>query len=150
MTNTERVGVASVLFLSLCILSVVLGYWWANTVPSRPNSVNANAVFLWAPHVGLPAPRRGWWLACWEHQDTSRCRLSNVNGVTEFEGEFVPYGRQGPVASGELRIAARRTERAQKLWIGDALVPLVYLDSGAVLIPYAKFDEGRRMLDRVR
>jgi hypothetical protein len=46
------------------ILIIVGAFWWANTVPGRPKNVAANAVFLWAPYVGLPAPRRGWWLAC--------------------------------------------------------------------------------------
>jgi hypothetical protein len=148
MTNTEKAVTACWVFLGLCILSVPLSYWWTNTVPARPRSVSPRAVFLWAPHVGLPSPRRGSWLACWEDRGKSRCRLSTIDGVTAFEGDFLPYGRTGLLPTAQLTIDPRKTERAKKFFIGDALVPMVYLDTGAVLIPSAKYIEGKEILER--
>lgn len=147
MTSSEKVvtGILGVLLAG--ILSVIVGYWWSNTVPSRPRSVAPNAAFLWAPHVGLPAPRRGWWLACWEDRGSDRCRLSNIGGVTEFEGDYVPYNEKGPLPLERLQIAARKTERATKFWIGGALVPLVHLKDGSVLIPVVRLKQGRAALD---
>jgi hypothetical protein len=128
------------------ILIIVGAFWWANTVPGRPKNVAANAVFLWAPYVGLPAPRRGWWLACWKSiEGPDRCRLSDINGGTEYEGEFVPYGRKPALPTDQMRINADKT-REQKLWVGEALVPLVYLRNGDVLIPVDKYEEGSQML----
>src|SRR5580704_13181400 len=74
-----------------------------------------------------------------------RCRLSDINGGTEYEGEFVPYGRKPALPTDQMRINADKT-REQKLWVGYALVPLVYLRNGDVLIPVDKYEEGSQML----
>ena len=53
---------AIVLFLaSIGVLFLVISgaYWWSNTPPGRPSDVSANGVFLWAGHLGLPAPKYG-------------------------------------------------------------------------------------------
>jgi len=136
--------------VALVVAAVPLSFWWANTVPSRPGSVAQDAVFLWAPHVGLPAPKRGWWLVCTQNQMRNQCKLSSKLGVTQFEGDFVPFNRPGPIAAPDLVIDVRRTERAQKYFIGDALVPLVYLEDGGILIPLAKLKEGSNAIKQMQ
>jgi len=39
--------------------------------------------------------------------------------------------------------------RDNKVWVGRALVPLVYLENGDILIPAAKFEDGVRLLQRL-
>jgi hypothetical protein len=131
------------------IISVVGAYWWTNTVPSRPKGVASNAVFLWAPYVGAPGPRRGWWLGCSEQTGHTRCTLSGVDGNTEYEGEFVPYDHNAAISADQLRIDANKT-RENKVWIGEVLVPLVYLDNGEVLVPTSKYQECKRLLDQLK
>jgi len=148
MTVTEKVVSAMAAAIVALIICVAIAFWWSGRVPNRPNGVSASAVFLWAPHVGLPAPRRGTWLDCWkEDQGPDRCRLSQVDGTTEYEGEFVPYGRKPPLQTDQLRINAEKT-REQKVWVGGALVPLVYVDNGEILIPADNYEAGARMLER--
>jgi hypothetical protein len=148
MTLAEK-ALYAIAALGISLILILVGaYWWSGTVPSRPKTVAANAVFLWAPHVGLPAPRRGSWLACWRViEGSDRCRLSAIDGKTEYEGEFVPYGRKPPLPTDQMSINAEKT-REQKLWVGEALVPLVYLYNGDVLIPADEYEEGSRMLNR--
>jgi hypothetical protein len=135
--------------VAVLIAGIAGAYWWANTVPSRPQGVSGNAVFLWAPYVGFPGPRRGWWLVCWEADGRNRCQLNGVDGSIEYEGEFVPYRRKGPVPASQLKIDPTKT-REHKVWVGDALVPLVYLDNGEILIPTSQYEEGRRLLDQLK
>jgi len=97
MTWFEKAAAAFAAIVVVCIFGVAGAYWWANTVPSRPKGVSSNAVFLWAPYVGLPGPRRGWWLACSEQIGHTRCTLSGVDGNTEYEGEFIPYDRNAAI-----------------------------------------------------
>ena len=39
--------------------------------------------------------------------------------------------------------------RRGAVWIGEALVPLVYLENGDVLIPASKYEEGLQLLQRL-
>ena len=95
---------------------------------------------------------RGEWLACWESKGENRCRLSSKDGITEYEGAFIPYGRKGPIAADQLLIDALKTRREDRYaeWTGKAWVPLVYLKSGDVLIPADYYDKGSLVLDRKR
>ena len=95
---------------------------------------------------------RGEWLACWESKGENRCRLSSKDGITEYEGAFIPYGRKGPIAADQLLIDALKTRREDRYaeWTGKAWVPLVYLKSGDVLIPADYYDKGSLILDRKR
>jgi hypothetical protein len=133
--------------VAFLIVGVVGVYWWTNRVPSRPPGVRADAVFLWAPAVGLPAPRRGDWLACWEESGQILCQLSDIDGSVEYKGEFIPYDQRVPIPAGELRIDSMKTRR-NKVWVGSALVPLVCLANGNILIPASKYEEGVRLLER--
>lgn len=148
MTKPMRALLMVTAIIAVLIAGIAGAYWWANTVPSRPQGVSSNAVFLWAPYVGFPGPRRGWWLACWEADACNRCKLNSVDGSIEYEGEFVLYGDKGPVPASELRINPTKS-REHKVWVGDALVPLVYLDNGKILIPASGYKAGTRLLDQL-
>ena len=145
MTLLEK----AVYLIAGLMLSMVIGfavaYWWTSRVPSRPAVVRADATFLWAPAVGLPAPRRGSWLRCWEESQHILCQLNNIDGTLEYKGEFIGYRGKNPIASSELKIDSGKT-RDDKVWVGEALVPLVYLDSGDILVPVTKYDESVRLL----
>lgn len=129
------------------LIAVVSAYWWANTEPTRPSGVSVDAVFLWAPYVWFPKHRNGWWIACWENAEHNWCRLNNFDGSVEYEGEFVPYRSKAAIAAVELRIDRSKT-RDQKVWVGDSLVPLVYLENGDVLLPFASYMDAKSLLDR--
>lgn len=146
MTLFEKAVYTVAALMLLLIAGLVGAYWWARTVPSRPKGVAANAVFLWAPAVGFPGPRRGWWLSCWENAAHNGCKLSDVDGNTEYEGEFVPYGGKPSVPIDQLKIDAEKT-RENKVFIGSTLVPLVCLENGEVLIPATKYQEGAHLLE---
>ena len=128
---------------------VIGAYWWANTVPHRPPGVPAKAVFLWAPYTGLPGQRRGWWMTCWEETGHDWCRVSDAEGRLEYAGEFISYLHKESVSDDQLGIDAIRT-REHKIWVGNALVPLVYLKNGKVLVPAAKYEDGVRLLDQLK
>ena len=149
MTLPEKVAVALAVAVIALIGVIIGGFWWARRAPSRPAGVAANAVFIWAPHLGLPAPRRGWWLVCWESFARNRCKLSDIDGNTEYEGEFIPYGSRGPLPADQLKIDTDET-RKHKVWVGDALVPLVYLKNGRILIPASKYEEGTHLLEQLQ
>ncbi len=149
MALIEKAGYLIAGIVGLLIVGVVVAYWWAGQIPSRPRGVAANAVFLWAPHVGFPGHRRGWWLACWEDAAHNRCKLSGIDGDLKYEGEFIPYGQKGPVPADQLKIDPEKTTE-HHVWVGQASVPLVYLDNGKVLIPASKYEEGARLLEQLK
>lgn len=136
--------------LALLVLGIVGGYWWSNTTPNRPSTVPNGAVFLRAPATGAPGPPRGQWLACWESNGHILCSLSSKNGSTEFEGEFVPYRGEVTVPADQLKINLSKTTNEKSIWSGNTWVPLIFLDNGEVLIPVAKYEEGKRIIDQDR
>lgn len=130
MRKNITVGLAALLL----IFTVLALFQWARTIPPRPSDVAPNAVFLWAPNVGLPAAKRGQWLFCWENNGRNRCRLSSIGGATEYEGEFVVQSGGGPVPADQLMIDPEKT-REHKVWVGSTLVPVVVLRNGKALTP---------------
>jgi hypothetical protein len=125
---------------------LVFAYWWTSREPGRPIGVRADAVFLWAPAVGVPAPRRGDWIACWEETQHIFCQLNNIDGTLEYKGEFLCYGEKRSIPRG-LRIDPEKT-REDAVWVGDALVPLVCLRTGDILVPVVKYNESVRLLQQ--
>jgi hypothetical protein len=115
----EKSVAVLMLLVAVGIVAIVGGYWWSNTIPHRPQGVPETAVFLRAPATGAPGAPRGEWLACWVSEGHNRCRLSAKAGSTKFEGDFVPYGREGAVAS--QRFEARLRKHAHAL--GFELIP---------------------------
>ncbi|MGH9559918.1 MAG: hypothetical protein ACRD3S_00560, partial [Terracidiphilus sp.] len=107
MTDTRKT-IAALFATGFLIMGAIAGcYWWASSIPRRPPEVTADAVFLRAPYVGLPAPRRGWWMSCWAGPSENYCKLSNVNGKTEYDGAFISYDRgEAPLPVDRLKINA--------------------------------------------
>jgi hypothetical protein len=140
--------------VGVLVLSIVGAYWWSNVPPRRPLGVSASAVFLWAGHLGLPAPKHGTWIECWPDTSpsTDRCRLTAIDGQRLYEGEFVPSDGRPAVQSQELRIQAEPTSDTTN-WIRvDALgtAPLIFLEDGDVLIPKEGYVEGAAKLEYLR
>lgn len=149
MTQSERAIYFVATAMVIALLGTIGAFWWAGTIPRRPKAVAANATFLWAPHVGLPGPRRGAWLSCSEDAGHNRCHLYDIDGQIEYEGEFALYGDKGSIPSDQLKIDAEKTGD-KNVWIGTELVPLVFLQNGKVLIPATKYEEGVRLLQRIK
>jgi hypothetical protein len=149
MTLFEKAAYTVGAGVAFLIAALMLAYWWAGRIPSRPQGVAVNAVFLWAPHVGFPAARRGWWLSCCDNAGHDRCKLTDVHGNLKYEGEFLLYGDKGFIPVDQLKIDPEKTSD-NIVWIGSALVPLVFLQNGKVLIPASKYEEGGRLLQPVK
>jgi len=145
MTVVEKLGTALGAIVVFLIAAFFVSFWWSTKTPRRPASVAKNAVFLWAPHVGLPAPRRGWWLSCRYDGGHDYCTLSDMHGNTEYDGEFTTYRTETAELGKQLIIDPDRTTE-QKIWVGEKLVPLVYLQNGTILIPRENYGAGVRAL----
>lgn len=147
-----------VLFLaSIGVLFLVaLGaYWWSNTPPRRPSDVSASGVFLWAGHLGLPAPKHGTtWIACWTDtgNGVNKCRLTEMDGRVSYEGVFMADTGKTPVPQPELKILSEQTSQSIDLWVRSQgqLVPLVFLKDGTVLIPKDAYQDGMAKLEHLR
>lgn len=148
-TGARNIAVVLTTLVAVFVAVIVGAYKWANMEPKRPRAVSPNAVFLWAPYVGFPGPRRGWWMVCWEDNRLDYCRLSSIDGQTEYEGQFVPYGSKNLIPAIALGIDPAKT-REHKVWVGQALVPLVYLKNGEILVPASKREEATRLLDDLK
>jgi hypothetical protein len=149
MTLFEKMSVALGIILFVLVAVFFGAYWWSTKTPHRPKQVASNAVFLWAPYVGFPAPRRGWWLSCSNEAGHDLCRLSDIDGNTEYHGEFVTYGTMTAIPESQLRIDPKRSTD-HKIWVGDTLVPLVYLTNGDILIPRESYGAGVRLLEHLK
>jgi hypothetical protein len=53
------------------------------------------------------------------------------------------------VPKDQLNIESEKT-RDNKVWIGSALVPLVFLQNGRVLLPASQYEESRRLLNQLK
>lgn len=144
-----RIFVAAFVLVALVIVGA---YWWSNVPPSRPKGLSTSAQWLWGPPTGLPGPKRGIWISCWiDNQDgKSQCKTSDKDGRTLYQGVFRPYNDGRTIPHDELAIDLERTQSYRiglGLFIQGELVPLVYLKNGDILIPAAKYEEGKRSLD---
>ena len=87
-------------------------------------------------------------MACWEPcAGHPLCRLSDIGGKTEYEGEFVPYQPTADATIGRLMIDPVKTRR-DAVFVHHVLVPLVALENGETLIPASEYEKGKRLLDR--
>jgi hypothetical protein len=148
---------AIVLFLaSIGVLFLVItgAYWWSNTPPGRPSDVSAKGVFLWAGHLGLPAPRHGTWIECWTDSKAraNKCRLTEMDGARSFEGAFLADTSRAAVPQSELEILSEQTSQSVDLWVrvNGEPAPLVFLRNGKVLIPSDAYEEGMAKLQHLR
>jgi hypothetical protein len=139
--------------IAATVFAVIAGsYRLSNIPPKRPQGVSANAVFWWAGHLGLPAPRHGRWLECWAEIDSagSRCRVTEMNGKIEYDGLYLPNTDQPAIAQSNFKILIETTRDAN-LWIGmndGNYAPLIFLQNGTILIPKDGYSEGLSKLDR--
>lgn len=104
--------------VALAFASVKAAYWWSNVPPKPPSRVSRNAVFLWAGHLGLPAPKHGTWLECWtDTSDVNKCRLTNMDGTVAYEGVYLPDKGITPVSQSDLRILSEETSSHKDLGV---------------------------------
>jgi hypothetical protein len=138
----------------IVVLAIAGAYWWSNIPPKRPPDVSADATFLWAGHLGLPAPRHGTWIECWTDAagGVNKCRLTEMDGRIEYEGIFVADTGRNPVSALNLNILSEQTSQSVNLWVraDDRLVPLVFLKDGTVLIPKDAYQDGMANLEHLR
>lgn len=149
MTIMGRISSALVVIMFVVVIGIAIAYWQSGNTPPRPRTVAQGAVFLWAPNLPFPRPRRGWWLSCRYDQGHDVCTLSGVDGKPDYVGEFVTYRSQGVLSDSQLAIDPEKSTD-HNVWIEGQLVPLIYLKNGEILIPKDKYDQGSQMLDQLK
>jgi hypothetical protein len=140
--------------VGVAVLAIAGAYWWANVPPKRPAGVPADAVFLWAGHLGLPAPKHGTWIECWTDtaKGVNKCKLTEMNGTPGYEGVFLADTGTSPVPESDLKIEAEPTSDVTH-WVnfgGLRGAPLVFLKNGTVLIPKDAYQAGMAKLEHLR
>jgi hypothetical protein len=126
--------------------------WWSSFPPKRPSTVSPEAVFVFAPFKGdvVPVPKKGDWLNCWldsEH-NLNRCRMSDADGILEYEGVFSPSQGSSPVPDIELKIDIKRTgTRMQWVYFRDQIMPIIHLIGGTILIPTEASEPAKQTLE---
>jgi hypothetical protein len=143
--SDNAVGAIVLLAVVSLFLLVAGAFWWSGQVPSRPKTVSPDAVFLWAPNIGVPGPRRGSWLSCKAEAGHNTCKLSDIDGGAQFEGDFVSFPDRGLVPAEQLEIDPKKTTK-NNVWVDDKLVPIVVLKNGRILAPAIKYQDAERML----
>jgi hypothetical protein len=133
--------------LSIAVLSEI--YLVSNSEPSRPPNVTSDAVFLWAPYVGFPSPRRGWWISCREEKNRISCTESEIDGLVKFAGQYQIYRQNTDNATTNSLIDAKKS-RDFGVFINHKYVHLIYLKNGAVLIPKMMYEEGKAEIDKAQ
>lgn len=154
MKSVGKLLMIIVVVAGVAVLAIAVAYWWANVPPKRPKDVPADAVFLWAGHLGLPAPKHGTWIECWTDtpDGVNKCRLTEMDGRVTYEGVFLADTGANPIPSSDLKILSEQTSQSVNLWVRSQgqLVPLVFLKSGTVLIPKDAYPQGMANLERLR
>lgn len=144
----------AVVIIGVIIVAIAGAYWWSNVPPKRPKDVSADAVFLWAGHLGLPAPKHGTWLECWTDaaNEVNKCKLTEMDGRVTYEGSFLPDTGKGAVPPDDLKVLGEQTSQDINLWVRSQgqLVPLIFLEDGTVLIPKDAYQEGMAKLEHLR
>lgn len=140
--------------VGVAILTIAGAYWWSNVPPKRPKDVSTDGVFLWAGHLGLPAPKHGTWIECWADttNGVDKCKLTEMDGRVSYEGVFLADTGKNPVSQSDLKILSEQTSQSVDLWVRSLgqLVPLVFLKNGTVLIPNDAYQEGMANLGHLR
>jgi hypothetical protein len=152
LDTVEKIAIILGVPTAIVLLLGVTIYWLSGITPSRPKSIATDAVFLWAPAVGFPGglPRRGDWLSCRVAVGGSdHCRLSTIDGATEYEGDFTPYDNGKPLPAEALQIDPGKSVRDQ-VWIRGQLVTLIYLRGGEILIPAEEYAKGAKLVKKSR
>jgi hypothetical protein len=150
----RRLRTILVVTVVLAAAGVVGAFWWANTPPDRPHGVSGNAVFLWAGHVGLPAPKHGTWIECWVDAEigVNKCKLTEMEGTPEYEGVFLANAGTTVIPQSDLKIEIEPTSNSDNWVRFDRLrgAPLIFLKNGSVLIPKDAYSQGLARLNYLR
>jgi hypothetical protein len=111
MKIADKVLRIVVTVVGIAVLAMAGAYWWANIPPKRPKGLPSDAVFLWAGHLGLPAPKHGTWIECWTDvaNGVNKCKLTEMNGTPRYEGIFLADTAQNLVPQSDLKIEAEAT-----------------------------------------
>ena len=134
----------------LGIICAAIALWRFGRPPKRPPNLSANALYIERGVVPFKLSNSGEWLDCWfdEHERVDRCKLTNMNGWTEFEDVFLPYTGQASPSRADLVLDRRRTGQ---LWSGTyekgTRYPIVYLANGTILLPRSEYDKAKRSVD---
>jgi hypothetical protein len=157
LPKVKNAGKALMIVAAVVVVAVLAlqgAYWWSNIPPKRPKNVPADAVFLWAGHLGLPAPKHGAWIRCWTDtaKGVNQCRLTEMDGRVTYEGVFLADTGKTPVPQSDLTIMGEQTSQSVNLWVRSKgqLVPLVFLKNGTVLIPKDAYQDGMTKLEQLR
>jgi len=148
------VGIGIALVIVATLGAVVARIQWANSVPSRPKTLPATAIWVPAPPAPLDFSPRGYWLACWLDgaRNVDQCELTDYKGkeVTYFKGDsgfeptdYSPVSGPDPVPEARLHL---RSMTSEELWApaGQGLVPIAHLQDGTVLVPTADLAQLRQ------
>jgi hypothetical protein len=154
MKNVVKVLMVIVAVVGAAVLALAGAYWCGNIPPKRPKDVSADAVFLWAGHLGLPAPKHGTWIECWTDtvNGVNKCRLTEMDGTPGYQGIFLTDIGRNPVPESDLKIESEPTSDVTH-WVrlgGLRGAPLVFLKDGTVLIPKDAYQEGMAKLKHLR
>jgi len=155
-SKPHRIVLAVVVALLIVVVTgltcLVLRLYWASSIPARPRTLPANAIWVPAPPVPFDLERRGDWLSCWvdRQQKVNRCRVSDCGGATKYEGDLLPLSGAGPIPEQRLRLKPVTTTMELWMWSDSAKrdVPIVRLTDGTVLLPANGYEELKRRLER--
>lgn len=136
MRRCLYIGIGIVIAIVAALGAIVGRIQWANSVPSRPKTLPATAIWIPAPPAPLDFSPRGYWLACWldTARNVDRCELTDYKGHPSFEADYSPVTGTNPVPEARLHLKPMTSEN---LWApaGQELVPVARLQDGTVLVP---------------
>lgn len=143
MRALRVVGIAAVLMIAALLVAL----WRAGRPPQRPPNLSTNALYIERGVVPFKLSNGGEWLDCWfdEREHVARCKLTNMNGWSEFEDVFLPYSGQAPVLPADLGLDRRRIGNS---WGGTyekgTHYPIIYLTNGDILLPRSEYEKAKR------
>lgn len=129
----------------IALIAFVIGaYQWSNHVPSRPKNVSSNAVYLRGPGLPTPHAPNGKWLSCRLRVDSQvYCSVYETHGNMEFSGKYVVVKGPAPSDKNLLRIDTEKSAMGG-VPAGNTSAPVLFLQSGAVLIPESTTSYAKR------
>lgn len=125
-------------FVALTVMLLLMFAWGCSTgasTPARPSGVPAQATYVPGGKVG------GWWQHCVadEHLQ-AHCSVWNRVGLQLHDEVFLPYDGRPAITQDELSIVSDWE------FPGDDRIRLT---NGRILLPASRFDELKRLFDRV-
>jgi hypothetical protein len=118
----------------------------AASVPSRPKSLPATAIWVPAPPAPLDFSPRGYWLACWfdATRNVNRCKLTDYKGRNPtFEADYSPVTGTNPVPEVRLHLKPLKSTTELFVTVGEEMPPIAQLEDGTVLVPTKNLSQFR-------